>query len=317
MSQIELRTLKQGLETHKIISASFFTMTDAYRKLAVYESNLKHFSRISQLPGFCVRLYTDDSGQDIALRVTEKYDHITVIHFNCPEFREEVGHVGTFGTIVRFLPLFEPHELVWVSDIDIPADYLEPYHIKDMETAKADVHFRTFLCYDTKVYGRHYTIAAGTIISKIKFPKQILTKFLNKLADGGLSETIERLNTANLPRKKTPSKIPYGIDEVFTNTVFYDYMIRHDIRCLVIKDYASAGLYLRYRDLLTEGEVRIFERYYTKFEKELVPRMKYILSKKLPQIVGEKPCLQEILDLMPTIRSSFMKLYVVKGKELD
>ena len=317
MSQIELRILKQGLETHKIISASFFTMKDAYRKLAVYESNLKHFSRISQLPGFCVRLYTDDSGEEIALRVTEKYDHITVIHYNCPDFREEVGHVGTFGTIVRFLPLFEPHELVWVSDIDIPADYLEPYHIKDMETAKADVHFRTFLCYDTKVYGRHYTIAAGTIISKIKFPKQILTKFLNKLADGGLNDTIERLNVANLPRKKAPSKIPYGIDEVFTNTTFYDYMIRHEIRCLVIKDYASAGLYLRYRDLLTEGEIRIFERYYTKFEKELVPRMKYILSKKLPQIVDEKPCLKEILDLMPTIRSSFMKLYVVTGKQLD
>jgi hypothetical protein len=317
MSQIELRVLKQGLETHKIISASFFTMNDAYRKLAVYESNLKHFSRISQLPGFCVRLYTDDSGQEIALRVTEKYDHITVIHFNCPEFREEVGHIGTFGTIVRFLPLFEAHELVWVSDIDIPADYLEPYHVKDMETAKADVHFRTFLCYDTKVYGRHYTIAAGTIISKIKFPKQILTKFLNKLADGGLNETIERLNTANLPRKKTPSKIPYGIDEVFTNTTFYDYMIRHEVRCLVIKDYASAGLYLRYRDLLTDGEVRIFERYYTKFEKELVPRMKYILGKKLPQIVDEKPCLKEILDLMPTIRSSFMKLYVVQGKQLE
>ena len=317
MSQIELRVLKQGLDTHKIISASFFTMKDAYRKLAVYESNLKHFSRISQLPGFCVRLYTDDSGQDIALRVAEQYDHITVIHFNCPEFREEVGHVGTFGTIVRFLPLFEQHELVWVSDIDIPADYLNPYHIKDMENAKADVHFRTFLCYDTKVYGRHYTIAAGTIISKMKFPKQILTKFLNKLADGGLNETIERLNTANLPRKKTPSKIPYGIDEVFTNTTFYDYMIRHEVRCLVIKDYASAGLYLRYRDLLTEGEIRIFERYYTKFEKELVPRMKYILIKKLPQIVDEKPCLKEILDLMPTIRTSFMKLYVVQGKQLD
>jgi len=132
-----------------------------------------------------------------------------------------------------------------------------------------------------------------------------------------LNETIERLNTANLPRKKTPSKIPYGIDEVFTNTVFYDYMIRHEVRCLVIKDYASAGLYLRYRDLLTEGEIRVFERYYTKFEKELVPRMKYILIKKLPQIVAEKPCLQEILDLMPTIRTSFMKLYVVVGKQLD
>jgi len=318
MSQIELRVLKQGLQSPRVFSASFFTMKDAYRKFEVYEGNLKHFCRITNHSGFCTRIYTDDSGQDIALRVAEKYDHVSVIHFNCELFREDVGHVGTFGTIVRFLPLFEDGlERVWVSDIDIPEVYISPNHLRAMDQAKADLYFRTYLCYDTKVYGRHFTITAGTIISKIVFPRQILTKFLNKLADGGLNDTIDLLNRDNAIRKKVSSKIPYGIDEVFTNTTFYEWLIRHKVRCLVLKDYTSAAWHLQSKGILPDNEKRLFEMYYSSNNKNLIPRMKAILLKKLPPYIEEKPCLKEMLDILPNIKNSMYVPYVVVGQELD
>jgi len=107
MSQIEIRVLKQGTATPKVYSVSFFTMKDAYRKFERYEQSLKSFCRLSDSDGFCVRIYTDDSGSEIAMKVAEKYAHVSVYHFNCPPFREEVGHIGLFGTLIRFLPLFE------------------------------------------------------------------------------------------------------------------------------------------------------------------------------------------------------------------
>jgi hypothetical protein len=318
MSQIELRVLKQGLETPNVISASFFTMKDAYRKFEQYTANLKNFCRLSAIPGFCTRIYTDDSGHDVALEVASKYPHVSVIHFNCSEFREELGHVGTFGTVVRFLPLFEADlDLVWVSDIDVPADYLNPQKIKNAEKAEAQVSFQTFPCYENKPYGRKYTILAGTFISKLKFPKQLLTRFLNKLVDGKLNDVVERLNEANYIKNKPSSKFPYGTDEIFMNTVIYDSLVRHNIRCLIPKDYSRAGVYLRHSNLISEKDNDLFAKYYRTAKPEYVPKLKSILRSKLPELIDKYPCLQEVLDVLPQLRTSLFKSYVVKGKELD
>ena len=107
MSQIEIQILKQGTETKKVISGSFFTMKDAYRHKEKYITYLTKFCIFSNKPGFCSRIYTDDSGKKEALQIAELHSHVSVYHFNCPEFREEVGHIGVFGTLIRFLPLFE------------------------------------------------------------------------------------------------------------------------------------------------------------------------------------------------------------------
>jgi hypothetical protein len=318
MSQIELRILKQGLETPNVISVSFFTMNDAYRKFDQYTANLKNFCKLSAIPGFCTRIYTDDSGQDVAVDVAEKYPHVSVIHFNCPEFREDVGHVGTFGTIARFLPLFEKGlDIVWVSDIDIPANYLDPKRVTNMDDAGAQVSFITFLCYQNKPYGRNYTILAGTILSRITFPKQMLTRFLTKILNQGFNDTIEKLNEVNNIKNKVPSKFPYGTDEIFTNTSFYDYIVRHDIKCLVPKDYSRAGVYLGFKGLLTEKEKDLFTRYYRTLNPDYVSKLKQIIKTKLPELVPQYPCLKEVLDVLPQLRTSLFKSYVVKGKELD
>lgn len=317
MSQIEIQILKQGHETKKVISCSFFTMKDAYRRKEKYVRYLERFCNQANKPGFSCRIYTDDSGKEDALKIAENHEHVSVYHFNCPEFREEIGHVGTFGTVVRFLPLFEDGlDLVWVSDIDVPTPYMDTKQIEDLKKYKCDIYYRTFLCYERKIYGRKYTILAGTILSRTKFPKQLLTRFLNTIIDGKQKDVIDKINTKNF--RKPPSVFPYGLDEVFTNSSFYNYIIRHNLNCLVHKDYSRAGLYLEHGGLLSKEEGDLFYNYYnTPNDLELIKKIKIILAKRLPKIITpDKECLQEALDLLPTFTTSLSKLYVLKGSEL-
>jgi hypothetical protein len=265
-----------------------------------------------------VRIYTDDTGLDFSLELAEKYPHVSVYYFSCPAFRDGEGHVGTFGTVVRFLPLFEKDlDVVWVSDIDIPNDYLNPKKLQLMEKAGASVSFQTFLCYENKPYGRKYTILAGTFISKIKFQKQMLTRFLNKVLEGKFSHTVEQLNEVNSIKNKAPSKFPYGTDEIFMNTAIYDSLVRHNVKCVIPKDYSRVGVYLGFNNLIFEKDKELFVRYYRTLNSDYVPKLKSIIKSKLPELVGKYPCLQEALDVLPDLRTSLFKTYVVEGKELD
>jgi hypothetical protein len=310
MSQIEIRILKQGLETTKVISCSFFTMRDAYRDVEKYETYLKNFCSMTRVPGFCVRIYTDDSGKDTTLAIANKHQHVSVYHFNCPDFREEVGHVGTFGTLVRFLPLFEKDlEIVWVSDIDVPSSWFS-------SVPKQDFNYKTNICYDRKVYGRKYTILAGTMISRVQFPKQLLTKFLNNLAHDKYGDMIEKLNEANT--RKPPSKIPYGIDELFTNTAIYNYLIRHNVSVSVEYSYITGfERFLTFSGKLTSDEISTLKTYYKYNIPGLFGKVKKIFQKHLEWAVSERPCFKDILTLFPTFKTSFVKIYVLEGKELE
>lgn len=310
MSQIEIKILKQGHETKKVISCSFFTMTDAYRDVSRYEHNFKKFCTMSKLPGFCLRVYTDDSAKDAALEIAEKYDHVSVYHFDCPEFHEDFGHIGTFGTFARFLPMFEKGlELVWVSDIDVPLWWLN-------EIPKKDFNYKTYVCYDRKAYGRKYTILAGSMVSRITFPKQLLTKFLNNLADGKFNEMIKKLNEDN--SRKPPSRVPYGIDEVFINTSIYNYLIKHNVTVSINYDYLT-GLdgFLTHSGRLSDQEKEDLKEFYMKRDSRCFNKVKKIIQKYLPWAISERPCFQESLNLLPTFKTSFVKTYVLEGKELE
>ena len=146
MSQIDITVLKQGTRSKKILSCSFFQMSDPYRDFSKYERSFKNF--LQQVPtGFELRIYVDDTTKEFVLKHATQ-PSATILHFDCPEFREGVGHTGTFGTFPRFLPLFEKdHDVVWVTDIDIPDSYLNP----QVEKATPDAMIHTYICYERKV----------------------------------------------------------------------------------------------------------------------------------------------------------------------
>jgi hypothetical protein len=193
MSQIQTTVLKQGTKYPNIIACSFFTMEDAYRSFEKYQRHLQRFlGQVKQLQNFEVRVYTDDTGKDFALKVS-KDSSVSVIHFDCPDFREGRGHVGTFGTLVRFLPLFEKHEIVWIADIDIPDFFVGQKNLDEMFENKCEFKISSRICYERKVYGRKHTMEAGRLISTVHLPKRLLTSFITRLIDGKYEKEIQEL----------------------------------------------------------------------------------------------------------------------------
>lgn len=310
MSQIETVVVKQGTPSRKVLSCSFFTMADAYRSVGRYESNLRKFmSQRKKLHGFETRIYTDDSGIDAVMEIVKAEKGVTVIKFNCPEFREGRGHVGTFGTLVRFLPLFEDLDTVWISDIDVPDAYLEP----ELEIPSADIQISTFICYSRKVYGRKYTIVAGRMISHTRFQKSLLTNFVNKILGGGFSETIKALNDNN--RSKPASKFPYGTDEVFTNTSLYDSIKRQDLRCHVTINYNAFNV-LKYSSPMTKIEEQSLLKAYNTPTPRNAVRVRSIYERLIPYALDKYPCLNEYLDNKDKIDSNLDGRIWVDGKDL-
>jgi hypothetical protein len=309
MSQIETQILKQGTELKKVISVSFFTMKDAYRAVRQYRNNLINFLNYvsKNRPEFSVRVYTDDSAKDECMRIAKDFSKVSVYHFNLPELREELGHIGTFGTFPRFLPLFEKGlDIVWVCDIDIPEHWLE-------KVPASEFNYKTNICYDRKVYAQKYTILAGTVVSRITFPKQLLTRFINRVIKGDFAEIVSKLNDG----RKPDSKVPYGIDEVFMNSSIYNYLVNHNIKVQVTKNFLQ-GLdnFIIHSKKLSWGEEDALRLYYTFQDEKNFDKVKKIVEKHIDWAVSQRECFGETLELLPTFKTSFEKVYVLKGSEL-
>ena len=293
MSQVEIQILKQGTISRNVISACFFTMADAYRPVEKYISSLKSYIDMATKTGFEVRIYTDDSGKDIVLQHSS-HSSVSVYHYNYTPMREKVGHIGTFGTLMRFLPMFEDLDTVWISDIDVP-----DLHLPSFDTP---VFYNEMVCYERKIYGRKHTIVADKMIFKVTFPIGMLTRFINKLST---LEEIRLLNSAN--KHKPASKIPYGIDELFLNTSIYDYLKRHEISVTVSKSYLlNSGFYSKAG--LTQAEKGFANNYYRNPIKRDFKKLKDLYKEKVYPLVEEYPCLAEIFEEIDNLSYTMEKV---------
>ena len=317
MSQINIEIIKNVSNKYpNVISTSFFTMKDAYRSFTKYENALKKFlDYTNQLDNFEVRIYTDNSGIDYALKVSQNIENVSIYKFDCPEFKDNNYHIGTFGTLVRFIPLFEDHEIVWISDIDIPSTYLNKDTLQLMSKNNSHIYIQTLICYERKVYGRKQTIVANKFIVKnLKFSKALLTRFLNKILKGSLKSTIDNLNLANT--RKPPSKIPYGIDEYFMNTSIYDNIRKHSSLKIYIKKQYDAEKFIEYLPSITQKDKLIILQNYMNPTKETISRMKELYKKNIPLILDKYPCLQELLDKLPLFKNDFNEHYILNSNEI-
>jgi len=211
---------------------------------------------------------------------------------------------------MRFLPLFDPGlETVWISDIDIPNYYLNPALLK----TSADFIYRTFPAYKTSLYGRAYGILAGTVISFRTFPKEMFYTYLQELTHptGPLSTYIEKQNKDNEITKKPYSKVPYGIDEYFMNTILYDYNVSNLLNCYIVKDYYQVFQYLRWNKLITDEEDALMYSYYTFPNPQTFEKLKKIYLEKVPLIESKYP------GSTTTLTDSFVKTFYKKGEELN
>jgi hypothetical protein len=312
MSQIEITVLKQGQVSRNVLTCCLFTAGDSYRMLNQYVGNFKRFLKQSEvLKTFEVRVYTDDTAKDIVLEESASYPRVTVLHYNCPQFREGNGHVGMFGALVRFLPIFEDLDTVWSSDIDIPDRYLDPKLYRIVSEQGYDFLISTYSCYEMKVWGTKNTILAGRFISKIQFPRALLTLFLNRISAGKMDDIIEKINSGNT--RKPRSEFPYGLDEHFLNTYIYNTLKTRNSKILLQKDYLDSGIVFK-SDLKEEKDLLMKYYYFPTHERFL--KIKKIILKYLPLYLDTHPCYRDTLENLHKMKNSFILMKKIQGSDL-
>jgi len=160
-----------------------------------------------------------------------KHPQVQFIEYNYPELKEDANHhYGTLGTIIRLLPLFEnnKYDTVWITDVDVPA-----YFFDNMLHLKFDLFLLSFLYYPLSQAGCYrsnenlYSIVAGQIVSRVKFPMSLFTEYIQDLANKRYYREVETINMLNADKKKPDPMVPYGMDEHFMNVIVKKYIATH------------------------------------------------------------------------------------------
>ena len=112
---VNLKTINESTKYDIVICASLFKMKNFYRDFNEYIN--KFLLWLPKIPrNSYVRLYIDNTVLDSTLFKElldeKKYPHLEIILYECEEYLDsEDYHDGTFGTMMRFIPLFQLMEM--------------------------------------------------------------------------------------------------------------------------------------------------------------------------------------------------------------
>ena len=231
---VTLKSINEQTKYDIVISASLFKMKNSYRNFNEYIN--KFLLWLPKIPNNSyVRLYVDntvfDSNLFKEILSDFKYKNLEIILYECEEYLDSEGfHDGTFGTIIRFIPLFQKPKnvkYIWVTDLDMPIKILNYKNIKLMLQKNAKILYYSKACYN-KPWSKDltYPIGANRIImnSKINLDYKNFTRFLNDVLKNKyktvFNEIKKKYDTATTGMKRKIEDVkyfPYGFDELFCN----------------------------------------------------------------------------------------------------
>jgi len=157
-------------------------------------------------------------------------------------------HMGTVGTMVRFIPLFNPaikYDMIWVLDVDLEDPYFT--HMKSV-LPRFESNHKTKLYLGLNTFGytwkaripdpnHKYALVGGTIVSKIQFPPFLINKFMEEVETKTIKWDKFINEASSNPERyrftKGSELFPYGGDEWFLNSIVYDYLQEKHIPVMV------------------------------------------------------------------------------------
>jgi hypothetical protein len=109
-----------------IISVSLFKLkSGGYKSFSKYINGLKILDNLALKNNLEIRLFIDNTiyTDKVIMESINNFKTISVILYECPNFKIGENHVGLFGTIVRFFPLFDfennDSRIVMILDADV------------------------------------------------------------------------------------------------------------------------------------------------------------------------------------------------------
>lgn len=248
-----------------LISISLFAMKCPYKNFKQYYID-PLYKWIEKIPNKAyIRLYVDESvidNPDFKELFDKKIPNLEIIYFQfddfyindldykaseCPKYSKYIsseikgysGHDGTFGSIVRFLPLyseFRPDNIkyVWISDIDLACKAFHYKYINNLTKHKASLSYFSKSCYNkpwSDIEIKH-PVFAGRIImnTNVKLNKKDFFDFLKDVRDLKYKSIYDEiaLHYQNKEREVIGVKwFPVGFDELFLNKYIHPIFMKY------------------------------------------------------------------------------------------
>jgi hypothetical protein len=234
----------------KIVSTVFFKMKDSgYKPFSRYMMGIKYLANTIKklLPDFVLRLFIDDTiyRDSNIMDYLNNIKDIQLVHYSCQNFIANGFHRGTFGTLVRFFPMFDfknnDADHVIITDIDWHNDRNVENRMRIIRTYnnlkknKKLNNLHVFIDSSFTHMGKLYTylkklkmiapmIIAAEILSTVKTNHKILETYLLELDKTNKICSNYSQDIDYLCKKSKNKKFVFGIDEYFLNNVFIQYL---------------------------------------------------------------------------------------------
>lgn len=241
----------------KLFFLSLFKMkSGGYKGFYKYINGIKKLNEIAKSNNMEVRIFIDNTiylDKEI-MKTLESLDKVTLILYECSEFLIDKFHVGLFGTIVRFFPLFKfpnnDSKVAFITDADMVERLVNSQFDIFNEIEKENLTKKIYIAYTGNFFhinrnankkivynGKEYIFpycVTSAIMGFRHISSKPFIKFMNRLSLYMNDKTRPEKILSNYyisPDKykiKCENNICFGIDEFFLNNVLFKYLLRKE-----------------------------------------------------------------------------------------
>ncbi len=335
-----------------IISCSFFKMLNSgYKDFNLYIKGLinlyNYIEYLNNKKGYNyhLRIFIDssiESDKEIMDKILN-LKKIEIVVYSCPNYQEITNskyHIGLFGTMVRFFPIFNfPNNdarYVIISDVDDIVLKTTNIAIKTMQNSKQiDEIFllkignlgKNVKYNYPSIYKEVITIysIAQSIVSFKRIDSKLITNFLTDLKTTKKYYSYyyqiqkKHINDEEFEKKyKNLQSFIYGIDEYFINKILTEYLIDNKIPFAnnffwnLYSPIYYLLEYVKYMDKKNKNKLNdllnfILEKHNLNFNKEDSIKKKYDIIDKIIYLENDKNNLNKLYELNKTFYKIFLE----------
>lgn len=255
-------------ESDKIFSTVLFFRSEKRDKYT--KSLIQIVKDVKTLfPEYNLRIYCDKTSLDFVRQFIKEL-HVEIFVYYFPDFFDTKmdKHNGLFGTLIRYLPLFDfpnhqaKQTIIFDVDSIMRGKVLTAITYFDQHPEEK-LMYRSRFCYDMvprlQLIGNNlkYYIISSYLAQRGNLPQKIFIDFLTncliKNCDNYkyLLNTLDKSSTNDIYSKqnKIDGKYRYGIDEYFLNTSYLQYYIDQKINFIIFVPHSditdTLGYYLK------------------------------------------------------------------------
>lgn len=241
--------------------SSFFRMKNNYKPVDFYTKSFEEWMNVIPSNSY-ICLYVDGSilEHELFKKIfNSENSKLEIVVYECLEFllpfenSNDYYHDGTFGTIIRYLPLYDKSvqtKYLWITDMDLPLYWFSSQYIEDLKNYKCSSSYvsgimpqtnRSSRPVDFQMLGGHIIIESSILNN---FNSSDINTFLQNILNGvynPIRKMVIGYTEAAINATKD-SKFAYGFDELFCNDFILPVISKHP-RLIYFSMYPSGLQY--------------------------------------------------------------------------